>query len=89
MMSDYKMIPCGHYDYLELACLRGYWLKIELQDGSLSLARAITTQTHADKSEWLVVEDQAGKQTLRLDTIIAITPTDPDASFGRVMIASQ
>ena len=88
-MSDYKMIPCAHYDYLELACLRSYWLKIELQDGSQCQARAITTQTHADKIEWLVVEHQAGQQTLRLDSIIAITPTDPDASFGRVMIASQ
>ncbi|MCT8870980.1 Rho-binding antiterminator [Shewanella xiamenensis] len=88
-MSDYKMIPCAHYDYLELACLRSYWLKIELQDGSQCQARAITTQTHADKTEWLVVEHQAGQQILRLDSIIAITPTDPPASFGRVMIASQ
>ncbi|KPN76719.1 MULTISPECIES: Rho-binding antiterminator [Shewanella] len=88
-MSDYKMIPCAHYDYLELACLRSYWLKIELQDGSQCQARAITTQTHADKTEWLVVEHQAGQQILRLDSIIAITPTDPHASFGRVMIASQ
>ncbi|MFB2735587.1 Rho-binding antiterminator [Shewanella mangrovisoli] len=88
-MSDYKIIPCAHYDYLELACMHGYRLDIELQDGSLCQARAITTQTHADKTEWLVVEHQAGQQTLRLDSIIAITPTDPHASFGRVMIASQ
>ena len=88
-MSDYKMIPCAHYDYLELACLRNYWLKIRLQHGSQCQARETTTQTHADKTEWLVVEHQAGQQTLRLDSIIAITPTDPDASFGRVMIASQ
>lgn len=89
-MSEYKIIPCAHYDYLELACLRGYWLKIELQDGSLCFARAITIQTHADKSEWLAIEQEhKGQQALRLDTIIAITPTKPYTSFGRVMIASQ
>lgn len=49
-MSDYKMIPCTHYDYLELACLRGYQLKIELIDSTECQGKAITTQTKAEKN---------------------------------------
>lgn len=74
-MSDYKMIPCAHYDYLELACLRGYQLNIELIDGTQCQGQAITTQTRADKTEWLIIQLQQTKQSLRLDHIAAITPS--------------
>ncbi|MCS6180264.1 Rho-binding antiterminator [Shewanella baltica] len=88
-MSDYKMIPCEHYDYLELACLRGYQLKIELIDGTQCQGQAITTQTRADKTEWIVIQQQQNKQSLRLDHIVAITPVDVNAEFGRVLIATK
>ncbi|MGI2193442.1 Rho-binding antiterminator [Shewanella baltica] len=88
-MSDYKMIPCEHYDYLELACLRGYQLKIELIDDTQCQGQAITTQTRADKTEWLVIQQQQNKQSLRLDHIVAITPVDVNAEFGRVLIATK
>lgn len=88
-MSDYKMIPCEHYDYLELACLRGYRLKIELIDGTECQGQAITTQTRADKTEWLIIQEQQTKQSLRLDQIAAITPLEPNADFGRVLIATK
>ena len=88
-MSDYKMIPCEHYDYLEQACLRGYQLKIELIDGTQCQGQAITTQTRADKTEWLVIQQQQNKQSLRLDHIVAITPVDVNAEFGRVLIATK
>lgn len=88
-MSDYKMIPCEHYDYLELACLRGYQLKIELIDGTQCQGRAITTQTRADKTEWLIIQEQQTRQSVRLDQIAAITPLDPNAEFARVLIATK
>ncbi|HAY93320.1 MULTISPECIES: Rho-binding antiterminator [unclassified Shewanella] len=88
-MSDYKMIPCAHYDYLELACLRGYQLNIELIDGTQCQGQAITTQTRADKTEWLIIQLQQTKQSLRLDHIAAITPLEPNAEFGRVLIAAK
>lgn len=88
-MSDYKMIPCEHYDYLELACLRGYQLKIELIDGTQCQGQAITTQTRADKTEWLIIQLQQNKQSLRLDHIVAITPVDANTEFGRVLIANK
>lgn len=88
-MSDYKMIPCTHYDYLELACLRGYQLKIELIDSTQCQGKAITTQTKAEKTEWLIIQQQQTKQSLRLDHIVAITPLEPNAEFDRVLIATK
>lgn len=88
-MSDYKMISCEHYDYLELACLRGYRLKIELIGGTQCQGQAITTQTRADKTEWLIIQEQQSKQCLRLDHIVAITPIDANAEFARVLIATN
>lgn len=87
--SDYKMIPCRHYDYLELACLRGYQLHLDMLDGKPLQAQAITTETHADKSEWLIVQSDGKQQAVRLDRIIAMTPLTPRAEFGRVLIAAE
>lgn len=89
MMPSYQAIACARYDYLELACLRHYHLQLELSDGSTQTGRAIDTQTRKDKTEWLLIETDAGQQGFRLDTVVAITPTDPGAEFGRVEIAGH
>lgn len=88
-MSDYKMIPCAHYDYLELACLRGDGLTLALGAINKLNVELITTQTRADKTEWLIIQLQQTKQSLRLDHIAAITPLEPNAEFSRVLIAAK
>ncbi len=55
-MKPYQAIDCGRYDYLELACIRGYPLKIELLQGEILHGKALITETRPDKSEWLLVQ---------------------------------
>ncbi len=80
----YQPIACDLHDYLEIACMQQYRLRIELCDGSHLEAQALTTETTADKEEFLIVEHAAGTTHLRLDQILAITPLNEDARFGRV-----
>lgn len=86
MNSDYQPMNCDLYDYLEIACMHGYQLDIELIDGSHLQARALTTETSASKEEFLILRSAEGEQRLRLDQLLAITPQDAGASFARVIL---
>ncbi|MBT1445381.1 transcriptional antiterminator [Shewanella sp. JM162201] len=86
-MQTYRGIACGHYDFLELACIRRYPLLLELKDEGRIHGRAVTLETRADKSEWLQVETATASRAIRLDRIIAITPDIEGAEFGRILIS--
>lgn len=88
-MSDYQPIQCQRYDFIEIACMRRYLLSIELNDKTTLVGTAIDTRTQADKSEWLVIEQNGQSQPIRLDTIMAITPLTTHAEFGRELIAGS
>ncbi|ACJ28930.1 Modulator of Rho-dependent transcription termination [Shewanella piezotolerans WP3] len=86
-MQQYQAINCHCHDYLELACMRGYCLLLELKQRTNLTATAITLETHSDKTEWLIVDYNGTREAIRLDQILAITPTDTSASFQRINIA--
>ncbi|PXF31037.1 transcriptional antiterminator [Pokkaliibacter plantistimulans] len=92
-MSDssahYQPISCDLHDYLEIACMRGYVLLVELTDGSRFEAKAITTLVNADKEEFLRLRGATGDQDIRLDRLAAITPQAANAGFGRVRLAGS
>lgn len=90
MMTDaYQPLACDLYDYLEIACMHHYRLHIELIDGGELQATAVNTHTAASKEEFFIVRDEGGEQSLRLDQLLAITPLDAYASFGRVLLGNQ
>jgi Rho-binding antiterminator len=83
-MNTYQPMSCDLYDYLEIACMRGYRLDIEMKDGSRLVAKALTTRTSSDKEEFLSLETADGQQEVRLDQLLAVTPLDANAQFGRM-----
>jgi Rho-binding antiterminator len=85
-MDTYQPLNCDLHDYLEIACLYGYTLAIELSDGQRLTARAITTRTAHTREEFLEVETTDGRHEIRLDQLLAITPLDNNARFGRVLL---
>ncbi|MCP1651093.1 Rho-binding antiterminator [Pseudomonas nitroreducens] len=89
-MSGYQPLHCDLHDYLEIACLYRYWLRIELRDGLAFDAQAFTTQTRRNAGgvleEFLEVRGDGASRELRLDRLRAITPLSAQALFGRVML---
>ncbi|WP_433735586.1 Rho-binding antiterminator [Pseudomonas putida] len=83
-MNTYQPLNCDLHDFLEIACLRGYRLEVELTDGARLVAKALTTRTASSKEEFLLLETADGQQEIRLDQLLAITPLDVNAQFGRV-----
>ncbi|WP_192985320.1 Rho-binding antiterminator [Ectopseudomonas composti] len=88
-MDDYQPLACDLYDYLEIACMHHYQLDIELVDGTHLQGEALTTETTASKEEFLLVRTADGEQRLRMDSLLAITPQNAGASFGRVLLSGN
>ena len=90
-MSDapnhYQPIECELHDYVEIACLYGYRLLIELVDGTRFTAKAVTTR-NTKEEEFLVLAESTAQSEARLDQLLAITALDEGAKFGRVILAS-
>ncbi|MDQ3203687.1 MAG: Rho-binding antiterminator [Pseudomonadota bacterium] len=86
-MNAYQPLNCDLHDYLEIACLRGYRLGIELIDGGRLVAKALTTRTSSTKEEFLCLEALDGPLEIRLDQLLAITPLDDNAQFKRIELA--
>lgn len=86
MPSPYQPLHCDLHDYLEIACMHGYKLQVELRDGSSFVAVALTTRTAPSKEEFLLLHNAGGRFEVRLDRLLAITPLTANASFGRVLM---
>ncbi|MCX2898126.1 Rho-binding antiterminator [Pseudomonas mandelii] len=83
-MESYQPLNCDLHDFLEIACMRGYLLDVELIDGQRLIARAVTTRTSDTKEEFMVFEQDGRQWELRLDQLAAITPLDDNADFRRI-----
>ncbi|MCQ4346906.1 Rho-binding antiterminator [Pseudomonas stutzeri] len=85
MDTPYRPLACDLHDYLEIACLYGYRLRIELTDGDWLTGVALDTRTLSGKEE-LLVRSAGREHALRLDRLRAITALTPGARFGRVLL---
>lgn len=87
-MAGYQPLHCDLHDYLEIACLYHYWLRLELRDGLAFDAQAFTTHTRRNTDgsleEYLEVRVDDASREIRLDRLHAITPLSAQALFGRV-----
>lgn len=80
----YQSLDCRHYDALELACLRGDRLHVELRDGQVLEGQAAGLITD-NSNEYLRLDTASGEQRIRLDQLQAITAQDPQVFAGRMV----
>jgi len=59
------MISCALHDYIEIACLYRYRVKLQLSSGRSVTGEAVSTETSADKKEYLLLDGNA--QSLRIE----------------------
>lgn len=87
-MDDYVPISCHLYDYVEIACMRGYRVRIGTCD-ELVVGTAVTTRTDPAKREWLVLERDGRRSELRLDRIRSLEPLDDGAQFAQIRFTDR
>ena len=89
MVDGYIPIDCSLHDYIEIACLKQYQVRLDLVDCSEVCAVAESTETRSDKSEWLILRDGKSRRSVRLDTIMTLTPLTDGADFGRIILRDK
>ncbi|MGZ4960173.1 MAG: Rho-binding antiterminator [Methylomonas sp.] len=78
-----RTVSCELHDYLEIACLYGYQVRLKLKDGQIIEGKAIDTLTTADKHEYLIV-DTGQQQQIELNLLTKLQVLTPNAKFKDV-----
>ncbi len=86
-------ISCNDHDYIEIACMYRYDLKLVLGSGEIVDAKAITTSTRKNEFgfpvEYLVVESNIATIDIPLNEIIKIETKSSSARFQSIKLKSH
>ena len=83
--EKYTPIDCNLYDYVEIACLYRYPVRVTITDGTSLTGIAVDTVIDADKSESLKLDvDDGDSRLIRLDTLVVLEALATDARFSKV-----
>ena len=77
-----KPISCNLHDYLEIACMYHYQVKIELKDNQLLEGKAMD-MVIADGREYLILENDR-KHHIELTDLVKMKPITANAKFGEI-----
>ncbi|MBX3640181.1 MAG: Rho-binding antiterminator [Nitrosomonas sp.] len=78
-----EMISCELHDFVEVACMYGYQLKLILKSGETVEGKAIDILS-ADQRELLVI-DNGEKQHIDLTSLTRMQVLTPNAKFSEVV----
>ncbi|MDX8127842.1 Rho-binding antiterminator [Methylomonas sp. OY6] len=74
-------ISCELHDYLEIACLYGYQVRLTLKDQQILEGQAIDTMTSPEKREYRRIEDKQ----IELNQIKKLQVLTPKAKFQEIV----
>ena len=77
-------ISCELHDYLEIACMYGYRVKLTIKGHQTIEGKAIDTLNTAEKREYLVIDNGHEQQQIELNQLVKMEVLTPDAKFKKV-----
>lgn len=77
-------ISCELHDFVEVACLYGYQLKLILKNNEILEGKAIDIVNSPEKRECLVI-DNASRQYIELTQLVKMQVLTPNAKFSEVV----
>ena len=78
------MLSCELHDYIEIACLYHFEVKLELRNNENIQGIAETTGTSVDKREWIVLKIDDLNQKLDLTDIASMQAITANQHFDKV-----
>ena len=81
--NDYQPVDCGLYDYLEVACMRGYEISLALRNGKTDRGVAITVGARRE-GEFLTLAADQNKKEYRLDELSSLRVLSYPRSFEEI-----
>ena len=79
-----KTLACHLHDYVEIACLYGFEIRLQLNDQKIVEGKAITTITSANKTECLLL--QVNDQSIQVEVIdiLSMKAVTPNPHFDLI-----
>jgi Rho-binding antiterminator len=78
------VISCELHDFIEIACMYGYELKLILKNNKIIEGKAIDIVSSSEKREYLVIDKDA-KQHIELTQLAKMQVLTPSAKFKEVI----
>ena len=76
-------VSCDLHDYIEIACMYGYRVKLTLKDRQVLDGKAVDILTSTDKREYVVI-DNGKRQNIELNQLKKLNVLTPNAQFTEV-----
>lgn len=77
---------CSQHDYIEIACLYHYTLKVCTKKGTEHHGIAINTVYNEKKQQCLCIKDAEQKQLIELNTLVKVDVLTPNPYFSHLRI---
>ena len=78
------MISCQQYDYIEIACMYHYSIKLTMESDTRLQAKALDTARNEDNKECIKVMSDEGERLIVLDEITLLEATHSNPHFQTV-----
>lgn len=83
----HSLISCDLHDYIEVACMYSYQVRLILKDQSTVEGKAKDILTDAEKREFLLLETESGSQQVELISLDRLQVLTPSARFSEVVFS--
>ncbi|WP_305907153.1 Rho-binding antiterminator [Methylomarinum sp. Ch1-1] len=78
-----KLISCQLHDYIEIACMYHYRIRLTLKNREVIEGRALDTCVDADKREYLLLDD-GEKRQVELNKLAGMEVLSANPAFKKV-----
>ncbi|SFP90093.1 transcriptional antiterminator, Rof [Nitrosomonas cryotolerans] len=78
-------ILCDLHDYVEVACMYHYQLKLILKDNQIIEGKAIDIITSTEKQEYLIISNGQEQYHIELTQLAKMQATTPNARFSEIL----
>ena len=77
------MISCVNHDYVEIACMYYFEVKLYLNNSQIVKGKAMQT-TYNNREECIVLETEAGNQEIVLEQVASMEAVRKNPHFDRI-----
>ena len=78
------MISCASHDYVEIACMYGFEVRLVLKNGRIVQGKAIQTAYNENKEECIVITTETGNEKIVLEQLISMEAVTKNAHFEKI-----
>lgn len=78
------MISCAQHDYIEIACIYGFEVRLAFKDGKVVQGKAFQTAYNENREECIVLKTVKGAEKIVLEHLASIEAVTQNPHFDKI-----